>query len=83
MKRSEAYLQAAELFATRKNLNYGCCDVIAKVIQNHDRAYIMRELLIFRPDVFEDGDWWWPYYDSNIRVLALCFMAAIAQDAGQ
>ena len=82
MKARDAYLAAAEQFANQTNVNSGCCDVLTKIVGNYERAYHLPELLLFRPKKNEEEVWWWERHDREIRVLALCFMAAIAESEG-
>ena len=80
MKRRNAYLLAAQEFSNKTNINRGCCDVLARILGNYEIAYVLPELLLFKPRKRLDGLWWWHRDNAEVRILALCFMAEIAGD---
>lgn len=85
MKKSEAYLEAAELVLIADR---GCCRALE--ICGYPDAYGERKgshfHAMFGPDAHDNrGSWWWDGYTPNEqheRCVLLCLAAAIAESEG-
>jgi hypothetical protein len=97
MKKSEIYLQAAELL-TNPEYSYGCCNAMCRIANNYKGSilsgdcgnlnnpyYILAEKN-FREIFFTfecGGFYWWPIEDRESRMIALCLAAVIAASEGE
>ena len=88
MKRSKVYLRAAEIMDDKAHPHHAC-HAIAKSINGRSTGdfncgdlgleYDRRKKEFdfwFKPETAPL--WYWPKSDRGVRVIALCFMAAIA-----
>jgi hypothetical protein len=94
MKRSEIYREAAKNMRRGAHINdyviYGCCDAITAVVYDHgeaaeDFAEMFRPRRNEAPDTHNLAYWGIGWSDdederNDCRILALLFMAAIAED---
>lgn len=93
MKDSQIYLRAAELCAIKhevgsNNPDAGCCDFICSAGGARGWALVDNEFEpLFKPEHTSRPLYWFgslgPAENNKARVLALCFMAAIAESEGR
>ena len=83
MKKSKTYIEAAKRIANNDE-NF-CCNAIDE-ITGFDVTHLIYFEKYFRPTFAKFGDQWFGSCFSgknqNVRVIALCFAAAIAESEG-
>ena len=80
------YLRAAKVMYNMRDAWVGCCYVISIAEEPHasyadyDTALQKRFSAMFAPDDWINGSYWFNFseYEQEIRILALCFAAALA-----
>ena len=87
MKPSEIYRKAAQSMESQSYRSPYACDHIHNTVDANRGGEKERRLFVRLRDRFakmcgkNPTAWiWWPSRDADVRVVALCFMAAIAED---